>query len=729
LRYCDICVAAVGQPCGDQAAAAWTGIASVLTGQAASFTLDYPCDSPDRKRWFRMNVYPEQAPGRGAIVVHEDITPRKLAELAQTRSEAHLNAAQKIARLGSGDWDVRSGAMQWSDELHRILGYVPGACNPSFALFLQAVHPGDRDTFLCNINGALTGEAPYNMECRIVRPDGSIWHAQCQGTVECDANGQAAGIACTLLDITERSEKAAELARVHQRMLANQFAMDSVGIGVAWTDYKTGQLLYVNRYLSALLGYTMDEILTLSVPQIAPDFTIEVYQQVGESVREAGKLTFEAVCMARDQRKIPIEVSAYYREGYGDLPPHHIVFVKNIANRKATEQALIMAQAAEAATLAKSVFLANMSHEIRTPMNAIVGMAHLIRRGELSAPQRSQLDQIDVSAEHLLGVINDILDLSKIEAGKFMLDDRPFAVATVLQRVSTIISPLITAKGLRLIVDVEHLPVHLRGDLTRLSQALINYAINAVKFTDQGDITIRARLLEETETTKLLRFEVSDTGIGIETEQLARLFTAFEQVDSSTTRAYGGTGLGLAITKRLAELMGGEAGASSTAGIGSTFWFTARLTKSETQDDSAAAVTDEDAAAILLRDFQGKRILVAEDDPVNQLVVCLILEETGMVIDVADDGVQALEKARGDAYDLILMDMQMPKMDGMTATRSIRNLPGYAEVPIIAFTANAFLEDRNRCLDAGMNDFLTKPVYPELLCGTTLQWLRRGSAK
>ena len=611
LSYRAICAAAAGQPCGGEAAQAWAGIESVLTHQAATFTMDYPCDSPERKRWFRMNVYPAHAPASGAIVVHEDITPRKQAELAR-----------------------------------------------------------------------------------------------------------------------ERSENAAQLAQAHQQLVANQFAMESVGIGVAWTDFKTGRLLYVNRYLSELLGYSVDEMLTLCVPQITPEFPLEVYQQVSESVREVGKLTFESVCIARDQRSIPIEISAYYRDGYGDLPPHHITFVTDISGRKQTQQALVKAQVAEAASVAKSVFLANMSHEIRTPMNAIVGMAHMIRRGALSAQQRSQLDQIDVSAEHLLAVINDILDLSKIEAGKFMLEDSNFLISTVMQRVSSIVSPHISAKGLRLVVDLEHLPVCLRGDLTRLSQALINYSNNAVKFTDRGTITIRARLLEQTAHSHLLRFEVSDTGIGIAPEQLGRLFTAFEQADSSTTRAYGGTGLGLAITKRLAELMGGEAGASSAEGAGSTFWFTARLSKGDAQDDPTTAppVADGDAAAILLRDFPGKRILLAEDDPVNQVVVCMGLEETGLSIDCAADGAQALEKAKTEVYDLVLMDMQMPRMDGISATIAIRALPGYSQVPIIAFTANAFLDDRQRCLAAGMNDFLAKPVYPELLCSTTLQWLRRRSS-
>jgi CheY-like chemotaxis protein len=249
-----------------------------------------------------------------------------------------------------------------------------------------------------------------------------------------------------------------------------------------------------------------------------------------------------------------------------------------------------------------------------------------------------------------------------------------------------------------------------------LSQALVNMANQAIKLTDQGSVTIRARLVEETQHTEHLRFEVSDTGIGLAPEPLE-----------------------LANAQRLAELMGGEAGAVSAVGVGSMFWFTARLTKRAVQqvnpvapatmDEVEVEVEDEDAEAVLLRDFLGKRLLIAEDDPVNQMVACMILEDTGLVIDVAEDGAQAVEKARQVTYDLIFMDMQMPKMDGVAATQSIRALPGYGAVPIIAFTANAISEDRSRCLDAGMNDFVTKPVDPALMCGIVLKWLRLRSAQ
>jgi CheY-like chemotaxis protein len=301
-----------------------------------------------------------------------------------------------------------------------------------------------------------------------------------------------------------------------------------------------------------------------------------------------------------------------------------------------------------------------------------------------------------------------------MEAGKYMLEEGDLVIFAVMERVSTIVLPDILAKGLQLIVETAPLVVPLRGDMARLSQALINIAKHAIKFTDQGTVTIRARLVEETQHTELLRFEVSDTGTGIAPEPRE-----------------------LANTQRLAELMGGEAGAVSTVGVGNLFWFTARLTKRGMQQVNPAApasmdedeVEAEDAEAILLRDFLGKRLLIAEDDPVNQLVACMILEDTGLVIDVADDGAQAVEKARQVAYDLIFMDMQMPKMDGVAATQSIRALPGYGEVPIIAFTANAVSEDRNRCLDAGMNDFVTKPVYAAVMCRMVLKWLRLRSSQ
>jgi CheY-like chemotaxis protein len=267
------------------------------------------------------------------------------------------------------------------------------------------------------------------------------------------------------------------------------------------------------------------------------------------------------------------------------------------------------------------------------------------------------------------------------------------------------------------------IPQRLVGDPARLHQALLNYAANAVKFTDSGRITLRARQVDEDQESVTLRFEVEDTGIGIPAEILPRLFSAFEQADSSMTRRYGGTGLGLAITRRLAELMGGAAGVSSTEGVGSTFWFTAVLRKAG--QDMAGKVADPlgQAGQLIQRLHAGKRVLVAEDEPVNGEIAQMLLEHVGLVVELAENGRVAVEKAAVQGYDLVLMDVQMPLVDGMEATRQIRRLPGCAQVPILAVTANAFAGDRERCLAAGMNDFISKPVSPEVMYATLLKWL------
>jgi PAS domain S-box-containing protein len=396
--------------------------------------------------------------------------------------------------------------------------------------------------------------------------------------------------------------------------------------------------------------------------------------------------------------------------------------------RERTAQLAEAKEAAEAASVAKSAFLANMSHEIRTPMNGILGMAHLLRRSGLNAEQAERLDKIDAAAEHLLNVINDILDISKIEAGKFKLDDAPVLPDRLMNNVGAILAERAREKGLHLLIEVAPLPAGLQGDPTRLQQALLNYATNAIKFTETGSVTLRSMVVAEDAATALLRFEVQDSGIGIPADTVDRLFTAFEQADNSTTRKYGGTGLGLAITRRLAELMGGEAGVTSTPGIGSTFWFTARLRKRGGGSGTGEQVTAVDAEELLRRHHAGERILVVDDEPVNREVATLLLADIGFVIDIADDGEQAVAMARNTAYAAILMDMQMPKMDGLQATRLIRRLGGYAATPIVAITANAFAEDKARCFDAGMNDFLVKPFTPAAIYSTLLRAFGRRDA-
>lgn len=390
-----------------------------------------------------------------------------------------------------------------------------------------------------------------------------------------------------------------------------------------------------------------------------------------------------------------------------ELEHHHQQLEAEVAQR--TAQLAAAKDAAEAASVAKTQFLANMSHEIRTPLNAITGMAHLIRHDGLTAPQALRLDTLESASGHLLQVINAILDLAKIEAGRFELADEPVDLAALVRRVALMFDEPARAKGLILATDVDVPAVPLHGDGTRLQQALLNYTANAVRFSASGRVVLRVRVAADDGVRLCLRFEVEDSGIGIAPDALARLFTPFEQADNTSTRAHGGTGLGLAITRKLAELMGGEAGAESRPGVGSRFWFTAWLRRGEPQPTTTVC------AAAAMPPAAPRRVLLVEDDDVNRTIATFMLRELGHEVALAEDGVQAVAMASARAYDLVLMDMQMPRMDGIEATRRIRALPGHAHTPIVAITANAFDRDRQACLAAGMDDFVTKPIVPEQL--------------
>ncbi len=395
--------------------------------------------------------------------------------------------------------------------------------------------------------------------------------------------------------------------------------------------------------------------------------------------------------------------------------------------------------AAESASEAKSAFLANMSHEIRTPMNAVMGMTLLALRADPPPKVRDYLQKIQSSGRHLLGVINGILDISKLEAGKVALEQVEFDLEQVLEDVVSVIAEKAASKGLKLGIELaSDLPLQLLGDPLRLEQVLINLADNAVKFTARGEIGISVSLQERRAEQVLLHFAVRDTGIGLSLEQRERLFQSFQQADSSITRKYGGSGLGLSISKRLAELMGGQIGVDSRPGAGSTFWFTARLglghasqgqhgSRLGLQDPLAPAATDRERATQALApaaDLRGARALVVEDNPLNQEVATEFLEALGLQVELAEDGAVALQKVQRQPYDIVLMDMQMPVMDGLSATREIRKLPGRQALPILAMTANAMAADRKRCLEAGMNDHIAKPIDPEQLLAKLRRWIK-----
>jgi PAS domain S-box-containing protein len=828
----------------------------------------------------------------GYLLIGTDNTARKQAEEALLKAGALQNAIFNSANFSSIATDAKGVIQIFNVGAERMLGYTAAEVmnkitpadisDPQEVIARAKALSVELETPITPGFEALVFKASRGIEdiyeLTYIRKDGSRFPAVVSVTALRDAQDAIIGYLLIGTDNTARKQAEEERMKLDQRLRDQQFYTRSLiesNIDAIMTTDPQGIITDLNKQMEALTACTRDELIGAPFKNCFTD--PDRAQATIKQVLTEGKVTnCELTARARDGKETVVSYNAttFYdrdRRLQGVFAAARDVTESKRLDRVLQEKNVELQSAkviAEKASLSKSDFLSNMSHEIRTPMNAIIGMSHLALKTELTPRQRDYLKKIQGAGQHLLGIIKNILDFSKIEAGKVTVEQVEFGLDKVLETVSDLIVAKTSAKGLELVFDVDReVPNDLIGDPLRLGQILINYANNAVKFTETGEIDVAIRVCEQTDKDVLLHFAVRDTGIGLTEEQRGRLFQTFEQADTSTTRRYGGTGLGLAISKKLAELMHGEVGVDSEFGKGSTFWFTARVGKgtglkrkrvlsadlqghrvlvvggNENENTSLAhllqrmgfvadAVSSRQAAIdaverseaketpydIVFLDWQrpgmdgietarrlralplerlphlilvtvygreedikvaeeagledvlikpvsasvlfdsvacvlggtpserrerreapslaeenlaaikGARILLVEDNELNQEVATELLRDAGFSVDLAENGEIAVGKVQQGSYDLVLMDMQMPVMDGVTATREIRRLLRFAGLPIIAMTANAMEGDRQHCLDVGMNDHLAKPVEPEDLWRALSKWIKAPPA-
>ncbi|MBC7434879.1 MAG: response regulator [Bdellovibrionales bacterium] len=807
-------------------------------------------------RVFERHVLPQRLHGRivGAVISFKDVTER-------VRYEARMLFNHTVLE--------NSGPMFWVDRVSARVSYAnPAACEhlgyPVEEMIGMTIDEFDIDYRpermpLLDAELERTGR-PVTYESRQRRKDGTLMLIEVTAFLIEDAENSLYVV--TVRDKTAQ-RKATDERKRQQAIVAA--LLNSIPDPIF---YKTpeGRYLGCNEAFAELLGYSVADIVGRTDSELLdPAWADSVIATDQDILTRLAGSSREEWRKYKDGRRALFET---VKAPFWDVDRNLLGIMgigRNITQRKKAEEEVRRAkEIAEEATRAKSDFLANMSHEIRTPMNAIIGMSHLALRTDLTPRQRDYIGRVQSSGQHLMGIINDILDFSKVEAGKLEVENIDFELEKLLDNVANLLNDKSTAKGLELVYDIApEVPTNLVGDSLRIGQILINFANNAVKFTEKGEIVLAARVKERSEHDVLLHFSVSDTGIGLTPEQISRLFTSFQQADASTTRKFGGTGLGLAISRKLATLMGGEVGVDSEFGKGSTFWFTVRLGLSQqlrrslmpnpdlrgrralvvddndhartvitdmlegmtfdvasTASGSGALLAIETAAAQgrpfdvvyldwrmpvmdgietarrikalglahaprlimvtahgreemlketetmgikdvlvkpisasmlfdttmgamgahraeqrvrglaaaepteLLADRQGARILLVEDNDINQQVASEMLTGAGMVVDIAGNGLEAVDMVQATRYDLVLMDMQMPVMDGVDATVAIRRLPALSSMPIVAMTANAMAQDRKSCMDAGMNDFLVKPIDPDALWKMLAKWIR-----
>jgi PAS domain S-box-containing protein len=669
----------------------------------------------------------------GAIVglfgVVQDVTETEAAAISLRAASQRLavnnrmlRVAETVARLGHWRSDLLSGEHFWSEEMYHIFG-ISKPWQPSLDATLLAYHPEDRDAVRAAIEVAVQAGGTFSLRARIVRPDEKVIHVFVRGEVDRDVSGTSVAISGIVQDVTDQAAAEALLREreAHFRLITDQ-ASDIISL-----HDLDGACKYVSPAIRSVLGYEPDHLLGVKLDAFIAEDDLSLLSSHRERLQTEAPgtvSTFRFRLRHADGRELWMEASAKIAD-YADQ--RRIVSVcRDINDQVAVETELRTArELAEAAVRAKSSFLANMSHEIRTPMNGVIGFTDLLLASDLGFDQRRQAELIADSGRAMMRLLNDILDLSKVEAGQMRIAEEPVDLPHALRACMKLVYPAAAQKGIALECEISaDLPKIVMGDGLRLRQVILNLLGNAVKFTEQGSVTLRASLVDREGGS--FRIEVEDTGIGIPADRQAAIFEQFVQAENTTAAKFGGTGLGLAISAQLARLMGGDLALRSVLGKGTSFFLSLPCRSCGAVPLATSAETSH--APMSGGSTSGARILVAEDHDVNQLLMTSMLQRLGCAIEVAENGAVAVQRveeaaAAGRPYSLVLMDMQMPVLDGLEATRRIRAAGMTAEaLPIVALTANAYAEDVAACREAGMQAHLAKPVQLETLSEVITRW-------
>lgn len=648
-------------------------------------------------------------------------------EAARIRDE-RLETLKLVEQMsGVGHWRLEreTNLVEWSDEVYRIHGVDRDRFDPNLDNALEFYVEGDRERLAGMIqSGMETGEG-YLAKLQILRPDGEERRVETHAEAELDETGRVIAMFGVFQDVTERDRV---LARARRDEARYRLLAENTG-DVITRVRADGSSKYISPAIQHLLGWTVEDMNGQALDYIHPEDRSLVMAAGLEALSTGLPTRLQHRAMHKDGSIVWVECTYKALVGADGKAREVVVVIRDMTDRKRLDAELTEAkEKAEAAARVKSEFLANMSHELRTPLTSVIGFSGLLQTSEaLPAQERIYVERIATASEALLGVINDILDYSKLEANGIEMDPEPFSVAALIDGAAAIIEGQCETKGLSLkvVVDVA-MPQVLTGDAGRLRQVMLNFLSNAVKFTGKGGVTLRVGGAPEADGRWRLRVAVTDTGIGIPPEKIEVLFERFSQADASTTRLYGGTGLGLAISRRLIEIMGGEIGVDSRSGEGATFWFETPLA----QGGALGRLASADDALATPGGLSGARILMADDAPGNRELVSAILRGLGLEIDTVCDGAEAVQAMQGGGYDLVLMDVHMPVMDGLAATREIRRMQAGTgrRTPILALTANVQADQVSRCLDAGMDGHLAKPVQIPELAGALGRWLADAGA-